>query len=86
VNLKACLGLVLPYQHCLRFAPIVVWKNLGLFWGDVISWATPTPSWSLLLILSTVVVHRKKQPNCVPHAANSIEDAKCRIQLNAIHK
>ena len=44
VNLKACLGLVLPNQYYF----IVVGKNRGWFLGDVISWAMPTPLWSLL--------------------------------------
>ena len=44
VDLKACFGLVLPNQYCL----IVVRENGGWFLGDIISWATPTPLWSLL--------------------------------------
>ena len=44
VDLKVCLGLVLPHQYC----PIVVRENRGWFLGDVISWATPTALWSLL--------------------------------------
>ena len=44
VNLKACLGLVLPNQYCL----IVVRENWGWILGDTISWSTPTPLWSLL--------------------------------------
>ena len=49
VNLKACLGLIFPNQYCL----IVIRENQGWFLGDVISWATPTPFWSLLY--STIV-------------------------------
>ena len=44
VDLKACLGLVLPSQYYL----IIERDNLGWFLGDVILWATPTPLWSLL--------------------------------------
>ena len=44
VDLKACLGLVLPCQYCL----IVVRENWGWFLGDFISWAMTTPLWSLL--------------------------------------
>ena len=44
VDLKTFLGLVLPHQYCL----IVVRENRGWFLGDIISWATPTPLWSLL--------------------------------------
>ena len=51
VDLKTCLGLVLPNQYCL----IVNRENWGLFLGDVISWATPTPLWSLLY--TTIVLY-----------------------------
>ena len=47
-NLKACLGLVLLNQYCLIIAR-------ERFLGDVFSWATPTPLWSLLY--STIVLY-----------------------------
>ena len=50
VDLKACLGLVLPNQYC----PIVVWENWGWFSGDLTSWATPTSSSSLLWTMITI--------------------------------
>ena len=50
ISLKACLGFVIPNQYCL----IVVWENWGWLLDDIISWATPTPSSSLLWIISMV--------------------------------
>ena len=41
VDLKACLGLVVP-------ASSLSGENEAVFLGNVISWATPTPLWSLL--------------------------------------
>ena len=51
VDLKACLGLVLPNQYCL----IIIRGNRGCFFGDIILSATPTPLWSLLY--TTIIVY-----------------------------
>ena len=52
VDMKACLGLVIPDEY---YRPIVVWENWGWFSSDFTLWATPT-SWSSLLWI-TIVVH-----------------------------
>jgi len=51
IDLKACLGLVLPNQYC----PIIIWENWGWFSGDFTLLATPT-SW-LSLLWTTIVIH-----------------------------
>ena len=51
VDLKACLGLVLPNQYCL----IIGRKIEAGFLDNDILWATPTPLWSLLY--STIVLY-----------------------------
>ena len=61
VNLKACLGLVLPNQYCL----IVVREIEVGFLGDVISWATPTPLWSLLY--STIILYDRVYQSSLFH-------------------
>ena len=58
VNLKACLGLVLPNLYYL----IVVWK-VKLVFGWLFSWATPTPLWSLLYSTSILYDMLVECPN-----------------------
>jgi len=60
VNLKACLGLVIPNQYC----PIVIWENWGWFLSDFILWAMPT-SW-LSLLWTTIVVHNSSPNFMIP--------------------
>ena len=60
IDLKACLGLVLPNQYC----PIVVWEIWGWFSGDFTSWATPTSLSSLLWTPIVVHDYRKLATTC----------------------
>ena len=70
VDLKACLGLVIP--TCNQYHPIVVWKNKGWFSDDFTSWATSN-SW-LSLLWTTIVVHDR-------HTLNVIMKRKLSLQM-----
>ena len=60
VDLKACLGSVLP-NHL-----IIISRNQGWFLGGVILWPTPTHLWSLLysttILYDTTVLYDNYSP------------------------